>query len=111
MNKFEMKERIKEKPYYVGWTNESGADCLRSDGDINYDGLTDAEKFILYCYAWNISGGICVGRKSVMRYFKWTAYKVGKLFKELKQQKKIECVATFSEDTGLLAGRGYEVNI
>lgn len=109
MTKQEMKERIKEQPYYVGWENETGADCLRSDGIIDYEGLSDADKFILYAYAWNISGGVCVSRRSVMKVFGWTAYKTGKLFKELKAQKKIECVATFSENTGLLCGRGYEV--
>jgi len=41
-----------------------------------------------------------------MKEFGWSAYKVAKMYRELKQY-GLECVAIFSENTGLLCGRGY----
>jgi hypothetical protein len=41
-----------------------------------------------------------------MKEFGWSAYKVVKMYRELKTY-GLECVALFSENTGLLCGRGY----
>jgi hypothetical protein len=105
-----LKDRVKEKPYYTDWDccYGGGTDSITEEGKIDYEGLDDAKKMLLYVYAWNLSE-ICPGRRSVMKKFGWTAYKVGQLFKSLKAQRLIESVATFSERTGVLNGRGYRV--
>ena len=102
------KDRVKEKPYYTSWDYDGGTDSIDEKGIIDYDGLSDAYKMLLYVYAWNISE-ICPFRRCVMKNFGWTAYKVGKLFKQLKEEGLIESVATFSERTGMISGRGYQL--
>ena len=105
----ELKDRVIEKPYYTEWDFPvewgGGTDSIRDKGKLNYEGLNDHEKMVLYIFAWNLSD-FCPTRKSVMKEFEWTAYKVSKMFKELKPY-GLESVALFSENTGLLCGRGY----
>lgn len=103
------KDRVKERPYYIAWDCDSGTDSINDEGKIDYEGLDDAYKMLLYIYAWNISE-LCPYRRSVMKKFGWTAYKVGKLFKTLKAEGLIESVATFSEITGMISGRGYQIH-
>lgn len=104
--------RIIESPYYTEWNYSEelggGADCLKDEGNLNFEELNDHEKFVLYVYAWNLCDR-CVFKRTVMRYFGWTSYKVSKLFRELKEC-GMESVAVFSESSGLLAGRGYQFN-
>jgi hypothetical protein len=102
------KDRVKEKPYYTDWDYDGGTDSINEEGKIDYEGLDDAYKMLLYIYAWNLSE-LCPYRSSVMKKFGWTAYKVGKLFKVLKAESVIESVATFSERTGMISGRGYQI--
>ena len=106
-------ERVIKKPFYDEWVYSEeyggGSDYIKEEGQINFEGLNDHEKFLLYVFAWNKSE-MCPSRSGVMRKFNWTAYKVGKMFKELKG-KYLYSVATFSESTGLLSGRGYRINI
>jgi hypothetical protein len=109
----ELSSRIICKPYYLEWKYPSDLgkgriDNLKEEGAINYNGLTDQQKMILYVYAWNLSD-LCPFKKTVMKEFNWTAYKVGKLFKELKDY-GLQCVPLFSEETGLLSGKGYLYN-
>ncbi len=98
-------ERIKENPYYTSWTNSYGGftDSINEDGVINYEGLSDEDKLRLYVYAWNKQGYL--PRKSgILRKFGWTE----KQFKTLYQTVgSILTNPTFSEDTGLINGRGY----
>mgnify|MGYP003563310355 CR=1 FL=1 len=102
------KERVKEKPYSTSWDYDGGTDSINEDGNIDCEGLDGAYKMLLYVYAWNMSE-LCPFRSCVMKHFGWTAYKVGKLFKQLKSQGLIESTATFSERTGMLSGRGYRL--
>jgi hypothetical protein len=102
------KDRVKEKPYYTDWDYDGGTNSINEEGKIDYDGLDDAYKMLLYIYAWNLSE-LCPYRSSVMKKFGWTAYKVGKLFKVLKAEGVIESVATFSERTGMISGQGYQI--
>lgn len=105
----DLRERVIEKPYYMDWDypaeDGGGIGSIREKGNINYEGLNDHEKMILYIFAWNISD-FCPTKKSVMKNFGWSAYKVAKMYKELKEY-GLECVALFSERTGMLCGRGY----
>lgn len=101
----DLKERVIEKPYSLSWEAYGQRDGIREEGKINYDGLNDHEKMVLYILAWNLSDK-CPRKKSVMKAFNWTAYKVAKMYRELKEY-GLESVATFSEETGLLTGRGY----
>ncbi len=94
--------RVKDKPCYTSFHN--GHDSIRDEGKINYDGLNDHQKLCLYVYAWN-TADILPGKKGILKMFGWTNYKLQKLIKELKGA--ITTEATFSEDTGLLSGRGY----
>ena len=104
----ELMARVIEKPFYHDWdTLASGGtkDSIRDRGKINYEGLNDHEKMILYIFAWNLSD-LCPTKRSVEKEFDWTPYKVAKMYRELKAY-GLECVALFSEHTGLLCGRGY----
>ncbi len=99
--------RIKQKPYYETWDHPLyGKNSITEKGRIDYCGLTDHQKLCLYVKAWNISE-ICPSRKSVIKHFTWTQYKVSKLFREIEN---LESIATFSQNTGLLSGRGYWYN-
>ena len=104
-----LSERVIDRPFYTEWDYPSewggGTDSIREKGKLNYEGLNEHEKMILYIYAWNLSD-FCPTKKSVMKEFGWSAYKVAKMYRELKQY-GLECVALFSENTGLLCGRGY----
>ena len=71
------------------------------------EGLNDHEKFLLFVIAYNMTG-TCPFKRFVMEKFGWTAYKVQKMFRELKPY-GLECVPTFSEQTGLISGSGYMV--
>jgi hypothetical protein len=103
----DLQERVIEKPYYIEWDYDT-PQSITEEGKINYDGLTDAEKMYLYVYAWNLTEK-CPFRRSVMKHFGWTSYKVQKLFKELKQF-GMDSVPTFKEDDLKLCGRGYMVD-
>lgn len=104
-----LSERVIDRPFYTEWDYPSewggGTDSIREKGKLNYEGLNEHEKMILYIYAWNLSD-FCPTKKSVMKEFGWSAYKVAKMYRELKQY-GLECVALFSENNGLLCGRGY----
>lgn len=105
----ELDSRIVKLPLYDSWTYSAefggGRDCFFEESEINTEGLTEHEMFVLYVHAWNKSD-MCPSRSLLMKRFGWTKYKIGKLFKELKNS-GLESVATFSEETGLLCGRGY----
>ena len=105
----DLSARVIDKPFYTSWDYPSewggGTDSITEKGKLNYEGLNEHEKMILYIYAWNLSD-FCPTKKSVMKEFSWSAYKVAKMYRELKQY-GLECVALFSENTGLLCGRGY----
>jgi len=105
----DLSARVIDKPFYTSWDYPSewggGTGSIREKGKLNYEGLNDHEKMILYIYAWNLSD-FCPTKKSIMKEFGWSSYKVAKMYRELKQC-GLECVAIFSENTGLLCGRGY----
>ncbi len=71
---------------------------------INYDGLNDHERFVLYVYSANMDDK-CARTRVMMKHFQWSRYKIQKLYRELSPL--VECVATFNESTGMLSGRGY----
>jgi hypothetical protein len=104
-NMKEFDERIKENPYYTSWTNSYGGfkDSINDDGVINYEGLSDEDKLRLYVYAWN-KAGYLPRKSSVIKKFGWTE----KQFKAVYTLAgNIRTQPTFSEDTGLINGRGY----
>jgi hypothetical protein len=103
----DLQERVIERPFYVHWDYDT-PQSIKEEGKINYDGLTDAEKMYLYVYAWNLSER-CPFRRSIMKQFGWTSYKVQKLFRELKEF-GMESVPTFNEHDLMLNGRGYMIN-
>lgn len=80
---------------------------IAEKGDIDYEGLNDHEKFCLYIFAWNL-GETCPFRRTVIKNFEWTEYRTRKIFRECKAQGLVECISLFNEDTGLIAGRGYQ---
>lgn len=100
--------RVKEYPMYYSWVNSLGGfkDSIREEGIINFDGLTEAEQLCLYVYAWNKSG-ILPGKKGILKFFKWSNYKLQKVIKSLNGD--IKTSPTFSEHTGLISGSGYEL--
>ncbi len=100
----DFKSRVEDKPYYTSFHNEQFIDSIRDEGKINYDELNAHQKLCLYVYAWN-TADILPCKKGILKRFGWTNYKLQKLIKELKGA--ITTEATFSEDTGLLSGRGY----
>ena len=107
---YDLEKRVIKKPYYTEWNypTENGnniTDSITENGKFNYEGLNEHEKMILYIYAWNISD-FCASKKSIMKEFGWTSYKVSKMYRELKPY-GLRCVPTFSENTGLLSGKGY----
>lgn len=105
-----LKERVIQTPSYDEWEfGDSVKDSYYEEGQLNFDGLTDAEKMFLYVYAWNLTEK-CPFRRSVMKKFGWTSYKVQKLFRELKEY-GMESVPTFSESDLKLSGRGYMIDL
>jgi hypothetical protein len=104
----ELKERIIQTPYFDEWEFDNNVNSICDKGEINFEGLTDAEKMFLYVYAWNLSER-CPFKRSVMKRFGWTSYKVQKLFRELKEY-GMDCVPTFREYDLMLSGRGYMIN-
>jgi len=100
----DFKDRVKDKPYYTSFHNGHFVDSIRDEGKINYDGLNDHQKLCLYVYAWN-TADIFPSKNGILKRFGWTNYKLQKMIKELKGA--ITTEATFSEQTGLLSGRGY----
>ncbi len=105
----EMELRIKKYPWYCEWESVIGADSFSEKGEIDYSGLSDEDKFCLYVFAWN-KADICPSKRRLKKLFSWSDYKVRTLFAALKP-KGMACVATFSERTGLISGRGYQLNI
>lgn len=104
LGEVDFKARVKEEPYCKIFYNGQFVDNISYEGKINYDGLNDHQKLCLYVYAWN-TNDILPGRKGILKKFGWTNYKLQKIIKELKGA--ITTDATFSEETGLLNGRGY----
>jgi hypothetical protein len=100
--------RVKEYPHYQSWINSFGGfkDSIRENGVIDFEGLPENEQLCLYVYAWNKSGFL-PGKKGIIKFFKWTNYKLQKIIKSLNG--KIKTSPTFSEDTGLISGSGYEL--
>ncbi len=109
----DLEERVLEKPFFIQWDMPElyggDHDSIREAGNINYEGLSGAEKMLLYIYAWNMNE-FCPTKRSVMQEFGWTAYKVSKLYRELKPY-GITCLPLVSEETGLLCGTGYHINM
>lgn len=107
-------DRIKKEPFSYSWTHtETGFNHIFEEVEINYEGLKDAEKLACFLYAYYLKD-LCVFKRHVMKHFSWTSYKVKKLIKEINENKckyYVEYVPTFDEDTGLLSGRGYLLNI
>jgi hypothetical protein len=110
ISKSELSARVIEKPFCIEWDMpaEFGGHIgvFKENGSLNYEGLNEHEKLILYVYAWNLSD-ICPFRRTVMKEFSWSAYKVSKMCKALMPY-GLKCIPVVSERTGLLAGRGYE---
>lgn len=110
VTKSDLSARVIEKPFCIEWDMpaEFGGHIggIKENGILNYEGLNDYERLLLYIHAWNLSD-ICPFRRTIMKEFSWSAYKVSKMCKELKPY-GLECIPVVSERTGLLAGRGYE---
>ena len=68
----DLKKRVIKNPFYTEWDYPAewggGTDSIREKGEINYEGLNDHEKMVLYILAWNLSD-FCPTRKSVMKQF------------------------------------------
>lgn len=103
----QLKERIIEPARYQSWYNGLCGfnDSYRQEPELDCTGLNDHEKMVLYIYSCNKSY-LLASKKSIIRVFGWTNYKVQKMFRELKPY-GLECLPAVCEETGLLAGRGY----
>lgn len=109
MNKDDFERRIKKRPEYHSWINADYGfeDHISDRGEIDYSDLGEKEKMCLYVYAWNLID-IFPGRKSIMKAFGWSAYKLKKIRKELENE--ITTCPTFNMNSGLLNGKGYFFN-
>lgn len=107
------KDRVKERPWGISWDYPEdiggGTGAFEEKGNIDYSYLNDYEQFCLYVYAWNLSEKNPY-RRTVMKNFEWSLSKTRKIASELIKAGYIESQALFSEDTGLLCGRGYWFN-
>ncbi len=102
--------RIKTTPIYDEWDNIILKDKISEEPDFDFTDLNDHEKFALFVYAFT-ENDLVVFKRTVMRYFGWTDYKVKKLRKEINNEKSIYSIdleTCFSEDDGLISGRGYQ---
>lgn len=90
------------------------ADTLEKETNIDFSGLSDAEKMALYIYVFECND-TCVFVRTICRYFGWSRYKVVMLRKQINENKKlnyhIDIVPTFNESNGLLSGNGYTIDI
>lgn len=106
--------RIKSKPFSISLENlEYGSSSIFEEAEIDFGGLSDSEKLACFLYSYYLKD-MCVFKKHIMRYFNWSSYKVRKLVKEINSNKcnyYIEYVPTRDEDTGLLSGKGYLLNL
>jgi hypothetical protein len=106
ITKSNFESRIKTLPEVFQWQipDDGTYDGCNIKGNVDYSGLTDIEKMALYIYSYSrIEVG--VSRHAVSKQFGWSKYKVSKLRKELDEF--VETQTLFSDDTGLIGGRGY----
>ena len=90
------------------------ADTIEKEANINFSGLSDAEKMALYIYVYECHD-MAVFLRTICNYFGWSRYKVRQLRKEINNNKAfnycIDIVPTFDEENGLLSGKGYQIDI
>lgn len=106
------KERIIKRPFNISWEakiheQETSTGYVSEKGKFNFEGCNDLEKLIIYILGWNLSD-TCPFKRTISKYFGWTPYKVAKLVK--MSDGIIQVTAVFDEGTGLLAGKGYNVD-
>jgi len=89
-------------------------DTIKKETNINFSGLSDAEKMALYIYVYECHD-MAVFLRTICNYFGWSRYKVRQLRKEINNNKAlnycIDIVPTFDEENGLLSGKGYQIDI
>jgi len=107
--------RISKLPIYSGWFNTDCGfkDSYKEETEADFSGLNDHEKLALYVYAYT-KIEMAVFKRGIINYFGWTNYKVRKIVREINANETdchIDIVSTFSEDTGLLSGKGYQLDI
>ena len=90
------------------------ADTLEKETNIDFSGLSDAEKMALYIYVYECND-LCVFVRTICNYFGWSRYKIKILRKQINSNKSLNyCIdisATFDEENGLLSGKGYTIDI
>ena len=77
-----------------------------NNGEIDVEGLSDEDIFVSTVIMLNLYNEAPTSR-SFAKYG-WSKYKVFSIAK--KEKKYISSVPLFSEDTGLICGRGYALN-
>lgn len=110
MTEQQIKERIKERPFYQEWENKDCGfmDSLSEDGEFDFNGLFIEEQILIYVYAWNMSDYGASSQK-ICKRFNLSKYMLRKIIKK-ELSGLIEALPCFSESTGLLRGRAYFVN-
>lgn len=90
---------------------------IAEETQVDYSGLSDAEKLVLFLYAYNADncGGFVMFTRTISTYFGWSKYKIRKLRNQINNNKNcnyyIDINTAFSEDTGLIAGKGYALDV
>lgn len=98
---------ISKFPMYIEWENDSLLDEMEFK---NEDWLTLEEKVYIYIYAWS-QKDIAVSKKKIMQFFDIKTNELNKIIKELKYDDCFKTVTTFNQNTGLISGKGYFIEI
>ena len=90
---------------------------IAEETQVDYSGLSDAEKLVLFLYAYEACTymGYVIFVRTIATYFGWSRYKIRKLRQQINNNKNcnyyIDICAVFSEENGLLAGNGYRIDV
>lgn len=90
---------------------------IAEETQVDYSGLSDAEKLVLFLYAYEACTymGYVIFVRTIATYFGWSKYKIRKLRNQINNSKNcnyyIDINTAFSEDTGLIAGKGYALDV
>lgn len=90
------------------------ADTIANETEIDFSGLSDAEKLALFVYQYD-NDDMVVFARTIANYFGWSRYKIRKLRNQINKNPNcnyyIDISPCFSEEDGLIAGNGYQIDI
>lgn len=107
LDKESLESFIAEYPTYITW---DGGSILEEIKFRDEDFLILKEKIFIYILAWSRKE-MAVSKKQIMNFFNIEVKKLDEIIKELKNDDGLEVVTTFNQNTGLISGKGYFVNI